>query len=308
MTDAMEVDVRFADLPLDAIVPNPDQPRKEFEGPALEELAGSLRVNGLIQPIVVREVGDGYMLVAGERRWRAARMVGWETITAIIREEMDADSVEDAAIAENTARSDLNAMEECRSFRRLMDRGLADREVAARVGRSLDVVRRRLLLENLVDYVQRMVELKQVSTSKAEILARVDKSYQPVLMRAVIAGTTDEALIVMAETYLASLLQDTVFSNDPADAESGTYVEPVSEKAQRIRRSIDDTLEACARALNEVVDPRTLEVTREALAVDSKLLSERLWELEKTAKRVRGIITAAADAERSGVWEPRKQN
>src|SRR6202008_427194 len=107
------------ELPIDAITPNPKQPRKSFDDKALWDLSESLKQSGLLQPVVVRRVGEGYQLVVGERRWRAAKMAGIERIPAIVREASDAQSLE-LALVENLLREDLNPMEEAEAYQRLL--------------------------------------------------------------------------------------------------------------------------------------------------------------------------------------------
>src|SRR5262249_19298034 len=107
------------DVSINQIEPNPNQPRKSFESNALDELAASIRSSGVIQPVVVRRVADSYQLIAGERRWRAARQAGLERIPAIIREATDAESLE-LALVENLLREDLNPIEEAEAYRSLL--------------------------------------------------------------------------------------------------------------------------------------------------------------------------------------------
>ena len=101
----------LVDVAIDQIEPNPNQPRKHFESSKLQELSASIRASGVIQPIIVRRVGETYQLIAGERRWRAARQAGLERIPAIVRDATDAESLE-LALVENLLREDLNPMEE----------------------------------------------------------------------------------------------------------------------------------------------------------------------------------------------------
>ncbi len=138
------------ELPLELVVPNPSQPRREFDAEALEALAGSLGEQGVLQPVLVRpRAGGTYELVAGERRWRAARLAGLATIPAIVREREDAASLE-AALVENMVREDLNPIEEARACSALVEElGLSRKEIGRRVGRS------RVAISNLV----RLLEL-----------------------------------------------------------------------------------------------------------------------------------------------------
>ena len=107
------------ELPIDSIAPNPQQPRKDFDDKALQELATSLGQSGVLQPVVVRRLGDGYQLIVGERRWRAAKLAGLQKIPAVIREASDAQSLE-LALVENLLREDLNPMEEAEAYQRLL--------------------------------------------------------------------------------------------------------------------------------------------------------------------------------------------
>jgi ParB family transcriptional regulator, chromosome partitioning protein len=143
-------DTDLRELPVELIVPNRRQPRRDFDADALTALAGSLGEQGVLQPILVRPLAGGrYELVAGERRWRAAQLAGIETIPALVRERADTASLE-AALVENMAREDLNPIEEARACAALIEElGLARKEIAARVGRS------RVAVSNLV----RLLEL-----------------------------------------------------------------------------------------------------------------------------------------------------
>jgi len=138
------------ELALELIVPNPRQPRRDFDDEALQALAGSLSEQGVLQPVLVRpRPGGTYELVAGERRWRAARLAGLATVPAIVRERADASALE-AALIENMAREDLNPIEEARACAALVeDLGLTRKEIGRRVGRS------RVAVSNLV----RLLEL-----------------------------------------------------------------------------------------------------------------------------------------------------
>ena len=131
------------------IEPNPNQPRKSFSSTALDELAASIRASGIIQPVVVRRQGAGYQLVAGERRWRAARQAGLDRIPAIVREVTDAESLE-LALVENLLREDLNPMEEAEAFDKLLVRfGCTQEELAQRVGKERSSIANALRLLRL---------------------------------------------------------------------------------------------------------------------------------------------------------------
>ncbi len=139
-------------LPVELIVPNPSQPRQRFDAEALDGLAGSLAERGVLQPILVRPVPGGtYELIAGERRWRAARLAGFETVPAVVRPHDDAASIE-LALVENMAREDLNPVEEARACSLLVDElGLSREDVGRRVGRSRVAVSNLIRLLDLPD-------------------------------------------------------------------------------------------------------------------------------------------------------------
>jgi ParB family transcriptional regulator, chromosome partitioning protein len=147
------------DLPLEVIVPNPKQPRHDFDAEALEALAGSLGEQGVLQPVLVRpKPGGTYELVAGERRWRAAQMAGLDSIPALVREREDAAALE-VALIENMAREDLNPIEEARACAALVEElGLTRKEIGRRVGRSRVAVSN---LVRLLDLPDEVIELLQ---------------------------------------------------------------------------------------------------------------------------------------------------
>ncbi|MEA2293265.1 MAG: ParB family transcriptional regulator, chromosome partitioning protein [Solirubrobacteraceae bacterium] len=139
-------------LPVDLIVPNPHQPRRSFDEDGLQALAGSLAERGVLQPVLVRPVPGGtYELIAGERRWRAARLAGFDTVPALVRPHDDAASLE-LALIENMAREDLNCVEEARACALLVEElGLARDEIGRRVGRSRVAVSNLMRLLDLPD-------------------------------------------------------------------------------------------------------------------------------------------------------------
>ncbi len=158
-------------LPVDLIVPNPKQPRRSFDDVALQALAGSLRDRGVLQPVLVRPVAGGtYELVAGERRWRAARLAGLETIPALVRDRDDADALQ-AALIENMAREDLNPVEEARACAALVEElGLTREVVGLRVGRSRVAVSNLLRLLDLPDEVIELLERGELSEGHGRAL------------------------------------------------------------------------------------------------------------------------------------------
>lgn len=174
----------LAELPVDEIEPNPLQPRAHFDEENLAALAASVRELGVLQPILVRPVGEKYELIAGERRWRAARRAGLAHIPAVVRTVDDGSSLEQAVV-ENLHRQDLNPLEEAGAYQQLIeDFGLTQEEVARRVGRSRSAVANILRLFQLPPSVQRMVRDGQLSAGHARaLLASPDRAFQEVLAR-----------------------------------------------------------------------------------------------------------------------------
>jgi ParB family chromosome partitioning protein len=153
------------------VSPNQYQPRRIFDDEKMAELTLSIQEVGVLQPILVRQTDGGYELVAGERRWRAAKRAGLTTIPALVRESEDRDSLEQA-IVENLHRDDLNPLEEAAAFHRLMDEfGLTQHQVAVRVGRSRPAVANSLRLLHLPDSVQERIMDGSLGAGHARALA-----------------------------------------------------------------------------------------------------------------------------------------
>jgi ParB family chromosome partitioning protein len=175
-------------LPVDAIHPNPRQPRKRHDSEAASGLADSVRAQGVIQPVVARRrVEGGWELIAGERRWRAAREAGLRTVPAVVRDADDRESLL-LALVENVAREDLSPVEEARAYALLTDDfGLPLGDVAERVGRSKPSVSNRIRLLDLPDDVLAMVERGELSEGHARaVLAVPDQEGRRWLAREIV--------------------------------------------------------------------------------------------------------------------------
>ena len=152
---------------LDGLEPNPDQPRREFDEAALAELADSIREHGVLQPILARDLGGGRrQIVAGERRWRAARRAGLETVPVVMVDAGDESALE-LALIENLQREDLNPMEAAAGFERLTAGGMSQAEVAERVGKSRSAVTNALRLLQLPRVAQELVIIGELSEGQA---------------------------------------------------------------------------------------------------------------------------------------------
>jgi ParB family chromosome partitioning protein len=175
-------------LPLDLISPGPYQPRSIFDAQRLEELAESIRHQGVIQPVVVRVKGeDEYELIAGERRWRAAQIAGIEDIPAIIRKVPDEIAIA-MALVENIQREDLNPIEEARALKRLVDEfQMTHQEAGESVGRSRSAVSNLLRLLELSEDVRELVDTKHLEMGHARALLTLDSALQAKAAREVIS-------------------------------------------------------------------------------------------------------------------------
>jgi ParB family chromosome partitioning protein len=188
---------RFAEIPLTQIVPNPRQPRLAFDEDEMSELVHSIQEVGLLQPVIVRSTGAGtYELVMGERRWRATREAGLDTIGAIVRDTSDDDLLRDALL-ENLHRSQLNPLEEAAAYQQLLDDfGCTHEELAERIGRSRPQISNTLRLLKLSPPVQRRVAAGVLSAGHARALVAVNNSeiQERLAQRVVAEGLSVRAL------------------------------------------------------------------------------------------------------------------
>jgi ParB family chromosome partitioning protein len=161
---------RLIEVPIESLVPNPRQPRKQFTVEALAELAGSIRTSGVLQPIVVRRRGDGYEILVGERRWRAARQAGLARVPAIVREASDAEAIE-LALVENLLRENLNPLEEAEAYHRLMaEFGWTQEDLAGRIGKDRSSIANALRLRRLPEPIQEDLRAGRLTMGHARAL------------------------------------------------------------------------------------------------------------------------------------------
>jgi len=181
------------EIDIDLIEPNSAQPRLRFDETRLNELAESIRHNGVVQPILLRRRGQNYQIVAGERRWRAAQKAGLQRIPAVVREIPD-DKLLELALIENIQRQELNAIEEARAYKKLIETlGLTQENVAQRIGRDRTFITNYLRLLRLPDDIQHLVEDEKISMGHARALLGVD---DPDIQRRVARSITDQSLSV----------------------------------------------------------------------------------------------------------------
>jgi len=165
---------RIREIRIMDIDPNPMQPRKEFKDEKINELAESIRVHGLVQPIVVKPIGKRYLLVAGERRWRASRIAGMTKIPAVVL-DLNERQVMEIGLIENLQREDLNPIEEAKGIKQLMDEyKLTQEEIAAHLGKSRPAITNTVRLLNLSDFIQGLLTEGKLSAGHARTLLGIE--------------------------------------------------------------------------------------------------------------------------------------
>jgi ParB family chromosome partitioning protein len=190
----------LVEVGVEEIEPNPNQPRKVFSSAALDELAASIRASGVIQPVIVRRQGAHYQLVAGERRWRAARQAGLARIPAIVREVTDAESLE-LALVENLLREDLNPMEEAEAFDKLLARfAWTQEELAQRIGKERSSIANALRLLRLPSPIQDDLRAGRLTMGHARALLALTTPAEQLKLR-------DE---ILAHDWSVRATEDTV--------------------------------------------------------------------------------------------------
>ncbi len=218
-------------LPIEAVERNPDQPRKHFAEPALEELAASIREHGVIQPILVRREGGSYRILAGERRWRAAQRAGLKEVPAVVREASDRDAFE-VALVENLQREDLNAIEEAEAYEILAtDHSLTQEEIAKRVGKERSTVANSLRLLKLPPVVRDAVRDGQLDMGHARALLGLESADA---MEKAAERAVREGLSVRATEALVRSLNDKQSKKPPrAKANETPAIRDLTQRLQR---------------------------------------------------------------------------
>jgi ParB family chromosome partitioning protein len=229
---------RFAEIAVGAITPNPRQPRQAFDEGAMDELKASIREVGLLQPIVVREVGSGgYEVVMGERRWRAAQQLDLETIPAIVRDTRDDAMLRDALL-ENIHRADLNPLEEAAAYQQLLEEfGATHDELARRLGRSRPQISNTIRLLNLPGGVQRRVAAGVLSAGHARALLSLEEADQQesLALRIVAEGLSVRA----TEEAVALALAGGAPAKKPATKRAKPHAPGLAELAERLSDHFD---------------------------------------------------------------------
>lgn len=203
---------RLIELPVNHIDVNPNQPRKTFSSEALDELVASVKSSGVIQPVIVRRYGGGYQLIAGERRWRAARLAGLERIPALVREATDAQSLE-LALIENLLREDLNPMEAAEAYQKLLAQfAWTQEELAQRIGKDRTSIANSLRLLRLPEQIQADLRSGRLTMGHARALLALTSVADQLKLR-------NE---ILANDWSVRTTEDSVRAADEAARKRGT--------------------------------------------------------------------------------------
>ena len=225
------------DIAIGSIRPNPLQPREHFDEETMSSLAASIKELGVLQPVLVRPVGDEYELVAGERRWRAARRAGLQTIPVIVEDVDELQSLEHALV-ENLHRQDLNAIEEASAYQQLIEEfEYTHEEVAVRVGKSRAAVSNMLRLLQLPSSVQRLVAEGQISAGHARaLLGTPDRGFQERLAKEIVEdGLTVRVVEERVRTAVGGDDGAVPEANDGVSAETRETSEPADTARPGVR-------------------------------------------------------------------------
>lgn len=229
-----------ATLPIEKLYANPDQPRRVFDADGLEELSGSIKEHGIIQPIVVTPKGEGYEIVAGERRYRASKLAGLTEVPVIVRSMSDQTQLE-VSLIENIQRRDLSSIETATAYAKLRDQfNLSNDEIAARVHKSPSAVINKMRLLKLPPEVIALIAERQLSEGQARPLIGQDRDFIVSIVPRIV---TEEWSARKVEQYIVSL-------KDKAASKS-------SSKAPVVESRHEATLESLRNRLNTGVDIRT---------------------------------------------------
>ena len=286
--EEQQIGVRLEEIALDAIEPNPRQPRDVFDPDALAELVASIQAVGVLQPVVVRELEPNrYQLVMGERRWRATRQAGLSSIPAIVRETHDDEMLRDALL-ENLHRQQLNALEEAAAYQQLLTEfGATHEQLADRIGRSRSHVSNTLRLLNLAPGVQRRVAAGVLSAGHARALLTLDDH------------NAQERLAerVIAEGLSVRSVEELVTVGEPAAPTS---------RAPRTARDQPAELAALSELLAEALDTRVrIEMGRRRgkLVIEFATMDDLERVLGQLAPGGLGASTAEPSAPPAGAGE-----
>jgi ParB family chromosome partitioning protein len=222
-------DSRFLECPVEAIEPNPYQPRQHFQGPELEELVRSVKAKGIVTPLLVSTSEAGFQLIAGERRWRAAQRAGLKTVPVVVRETTPIESLE-LALVENIHRKDLNPIEEAAAYRKWMEDGhMTQGALAKALGRERSTITNLLRLLKLASPIQQDLIDGRLSTGHGRVLAGIKDPREQMRLRNVI--TKNDLSVRQAEALAQKKRGPARTQSKPSEREA--YLQSLAEDLKR---------------------------------------------------------------------------
>ncbi len=295
-------DHRLTEFPVERVRPNPDQPRKHFDKAKLQELAASIHEHGLMQPISVRPVSEHYVIVAGERRYRAHLLNGAKTIRCLVEPTSERDA-DEQAIVENLQRVDISPLEEAHAYQRMMDRyGYDEKQLAKRLGiqQPWRMIRDRVSLLRLRREYQQLLESEQITPSQAYEMSRLQPRHQDVLFRSIRSGQIRgyDALRAAATALDEQERQGSLLPVDdraPTESERADkqrFESRIERVTALLRASIVDDEVVAVRK----VDPRAAAISADLLAAMQKDLRRIELALRQAAIQQDALTVAYAPA------------
>lgn len=241
----------YKQIDINKIVANENQPRKVFDDEKIEELATSIKENGLIQPIIVRKYNRGYQIIAGERRFRACKLAGLKTVPCVIK-DIDDKQVDTYAIIENIQREDLSPIEEAKAYKTLIDTyKMNQTELANKVGKKQSTIANKLRLLKLSDDVKYALKAKQITERHARAMLSLDKEAQQQILKEVLKKSLN---VKQTETLI----------NKPVKAK---------EKPKKVTTKISKNFKIAMNTINQAIDliqKSGIDVTSETQEADEE--------------------------------------
>jgi len=276
-------------IPIAAIRPNPGQPRQTFDEEPLRQLAASLEAHGQLQPIAVRPDGKGYVIIAGERRWRAAQLAGWTEISAVVRDNLTEEQAFELSLMENVVRQDMNPVEEAAAYQRLLDIGIAEGHICERFGWMKGTVTWKVQVLGCREDIRHLVARRQLTLIQGIQLGRLSYNGQAKALRVL----TSERLDQVAFTQLVNAIhaqESSVEMFAPEEVE-------LTPEAQKAGKVATDFLRLAGAAAGQLSDHDDLQIgiglTGE-VGVEEKVevIMRALHRLRNIARRRRGQLLA----------------
>jgi ParB family transcriptional regulator, chromosome partitioning protein len=269
-------------LAIESIFPNPNQPRKEFDPEKLRELAASIKQYGVMEPIVVTPRGDRFMIIGGERRYRASLLAGLTEMPVHIIEADDA-LVEEMALLENIQRQDLNDIEEARAFQSLLDRGMSKEELAVKLGKQVRYIDMRAGLLNLSPDYQAMTVKGKLNHNEAYEMSRLTPEKQAVVLKQILAGNlkTFNKLRAFVDGLIEIEKQESLFT-----------LESISEEEKKSIDEFDSLLRSAERFIATANKDRLVHLRKAVF--HSSVTPERLDLIIQQFMKLRKIVHAGS--------------